>query len=475
MENYAAIILAAGKGTRMKSDLSKVLHEVAGATMLGHVLGALKELKVKSTVVVVGHGSADVRKKFAGSGVKFVEQKEQLGTGHAVKCGLDALKGFKGGLFVLSGDVPLITSSTLKGLKRLHERGVGRGGKGVALTFISAILSDPSGYGRVVRDDRNRVTGVVEQKDCTAAEGLIKEINTGLYLFDSDFLFKNIKKLKTENAQGEYYLPDLLSLAVAKGMAVRALTHTDTHEVMGVNNRVELSMVSAVMRMRILKELMLSGVTVIDPGATYVDFGVKVGKDSVIYPGVHLKGSTVIGRGVVIEECVKIVDSRIGDNTRVKSGTVVEESRIGKGVSLGPSAHLRPGNVLADEVRIGNFVELKKVKMGRGSKAGHLSYLGDAIIGRDVNIGAGAITCNYDGKNKFVTTISDNVFVGSDSQLIAPVKVGRNAYVGSGTTVTKDVPAGALVVARVEQKVKKGWVAKRGLLAGNGKRKKRGR
>ncbi len=465
----------------MKSELPKVLHKVAGTPMLGHVLGALKALKMKRTVVVVGHGSESVRAEFAGSGVEFVEQKEQLGTGHAVLSAMGALKGFKGSVLVLSGDVPLITASTLKGLLRLHNRGQGQGKKGAALSFISAILYDSTGYGRVVRDEQNSVTGIVEQKDCTPMERLINEINTGFYIFDSDFLQKSIKKLKTENAQGEYYLPDLISMAVKEGRGIRALTHIDVLEVMGVNNRVELSRASAVMRLRILKDLMLSGVTVIDPGATYVDATVKVGRDSVIYPGVHLEGSTVIGKECRIEEGVKITDSRIGDSTTVKSSSIVESSSVGKGATLGPFARLRPGNALGAEVRIGNFVELKKVRMGRGSKAGHLSYLGDAVIGSGVNVGAGTITCNYDGKNKFITTIADDAFIGSDSQLVAPVKVGKNAYVGSGTTVTKDVPAGALVVARVEQKIKEGWVAKKGLIIDTfkedkkDKKKKRGK
>jgi len=447
----------------MKSEVPKVLHEVAGTPMLGHVLGALKELKVKRTVVVVGHGSKSVREKFADSGVEFVEQTAQLGTGHAVMSAMGALKGFKGKVLVLSGDVPLITSATLKGLIRVHKKG--RGEREAALSFVSAILHDATGYGRVTRGANNAITSIVEQKDCTPVERLINEINTGLYLFDSEFLFKNIKKLKTANAQGEYYLPDLIGIAVAEGRPVRALTHMDVLEVMGVNNRVELARATAIMRIRILKELMLSGVTIIDPGVTYIDASVRVGKDTVISPGVHLEGSTVIGAGCVIEEGVKIVDSRIGDGSIVKSSSVVEASRVGSNARIGPFAHLRPGNSLSDDVRIGNFVELKKCKVGRGSKAGHLSYLGDAVIGKDVNIGAGTVTCNYDGKNKFVTTIADNVFVGSDSQLIAPVKVGKNAYVGSGTTVTKDVPAGALVVARVEQKIKKGWVAKKGRMA----------
>lgn len=452
----------------MKSEVPKVLHEVAGTPMLGHVLGALKELKVKRTVVVVGHGSESVREKFVDSGVEFVEQKVRLGTGHAVMSAMDALKGFKGKVLVLSGDVPLITSATLKGLIRVHKKG--RGEAEAAISFVSAILHDATGYGRVKRGAGNAITSIVEQKDCTPVERLINEINTGLYLFDSEFLFKNIKKLKSANAQGEYYLPDLIGIAVAEGRPVRALTHIDVLEVMGVNNRVELARATAIMRLRILKELMLSGVTMLDPGATYIDASVRVGKDAVIYPGVHLKGSTVIGPGCVIEEGVRIVDSQIGAGSVVKSSSVVEGSRVGKGACIGPFAHLRPGNSLSDGVRIGNFVELKKCKIDKGSKAGHLSYLGDAVIGKNVNIGAGTITCNYDGKNKFVTTIEDNVFVGSDSQLIAPIKVGKNAYVGSGTTVTKDVPAGALVVARVEQKIKKGWVAKQGRMVESSKK-----
>lgn len=468
MKNLAGIILAAGKGTRMKSVLPKVLHEVAGRPMLHYPVKVLRKLKARRSVVVVGYEAGLVKSAFSGEGVTFVEQARQLGTGHAVMCAAKVLVGFKGDVLILSGDVPLITPATVKALMRV----MGKGRDKAVISFVSAILEDPTGYGRVVRDKNNAVVGVVEHKDCKAGERSIREVNTGLYLMDSSFLLKNLKRLNKANAQGEYYLPDLIHLAVREGRRVSALTHLDPAEVMGVNNRVELARANSLMRRQILTSLMLSGVTVIDPDNTYIDEAVKVGKDSTVYPGVHLEGGTSIGPGCVIEEGVKITGSIIGAGSTVRSHTIIEGSRTGKGVVIGPLARLRPGNRLSDGVRIGDFVEAKNCVIGAGSKANHLAYLGDAVIGKGVNIGAGTITCNYDGIRKHKTLIGDGAFIGSDSQLIAPVRVGKNAYVGSGTTVTKDVPPGALVVTRSEEKLKKGWVERKGLLKKKGTEKK---
>jgi bifunctional UDP-N-acetylglucosamine pyrophosphorylase/glucosamine-1-phosphate N-acetyltransferase len=382
-----------------------------------------------------------------------------------------ALRGFTGDVLILSGDVPLITAATIKGLVRIHRRG---GAKRPVLSLITAVLEDPSGYGRVLRDSGGAVSGVVEHRDATTAERAVREINTGIYLIDSGFLRKNIKKLGAANAQGEYYLPDLVGMAVAEGRRVAALTCLDTDEVMGVNNRVELARASRLMRRRTNEALMLSGVTMTDPEATYIDSGVRVGADTVIGPGAHLKGRTVVGSGCVIEEGAVVRDSNVGDGTTIRSLSVIEESVVGSAVIAGPFARLRPGTIMKDESKAGNFVEIKNSVIGHGSKVSHLTYIGDTDMGEGVNVGAGTITCNYDGVKKHRTVIEDGAFIGSDSQLVAPVTVGRGAYVGSGTTVTKDVPPYSLVISRAEERVMEDWVLAKGL-AGNKARKKKGR
>ncbi|MBI5887958.1 MAG: bifunctional UDP-N-acetylglucosamine diphosphorylase/glucosamine-1-phosphate N-acetyltransferase GlmU [Deltaproteobacteria bacterium] len=455
MRNLAAIILAAGKGTRMKSAMPKVLHECAGLPMLSYPVKALKDAGVKKIIVVVGHSKDDVIERFRSEKITFVEQKEQLGTGHAVMCAMKALRGFKGGVLILSGDVPLITVETLKALKNLHCKG------SKILSLITAVPVNPAGYGRIVRDENNAVIGVVEDKDASSGQKKIREINTGIYLISSGFLFANIKKIGSANAQKEYYLPDLVRLAVKGGSNVKALTLLDPEEAMGINNRVELAKASAIMRLRIVNELMLSGVTFIHPETAYVENFVKIGPDAIIHPSVHLGGQTVIAQGCVIEQGAVIRNSHIGKNSVIKSSSVIDASVIGEGAAVGPFARIRPGTVLENHAHIGNFVEIKKSVIGKGTKANHLSYIGDAVVGANVNIGAGAITCNYDGFKKHVTIIEDDSFIGSDSQLVAPVRIGKGAYVGSGTTVTKDVPPGALVITRADEKIIKGWVKKR--------------
>ena len=464
MKNLSAIILAAGKGTRMKSSLPKVLHRVSGLPMLAYPVNVLKGLKAGNVVVVVGHGADEVRRAFGTTGVGFVLQKEQLGTGHAVMCAMKGLKSVRGDVLILSGDVPLLTAQTVKGLLKLHRAG---GKKRPALSLVTTIVDDPKGYGRVVRDEHGAVVRIVEEKDCSVLQKGINEVNAGVYLAEAGFLRSNIAKLGNRNAQGEYYLPDLVELAVGSGRKVKALTHLDANEVMGINNRVELAKANRLLRLRKAEDLMLSGVTIVDPETAYIDSTVKVGADTTIYPGVHITGDTVIGQGCVVEEGVRINGSVIGDSTTIKSHSIVEDSVLGKEVVVGPFARLRPGNSISEGVRIGNFVEVKKTSIGKGSKANHLSYLGDSVIGSGVNIGAGTITCNYDGFSKHTTVIEDGAFIGSDSQLVAPVTVGRGAYVGSGTTVTKDVPPGSLVITRTGEKVIAGWAAR--------KRKKKGK
>ena len=465
MKNLAAVVLAAGKGTRMKSEKPKVLHIVAGKPMLFFPVNLLKNSGAGKIVLVVGFGSEAVVEAFRDYGLSFVTQEEQLGTGHALMCALKELRDHTGDVLVLSGDVPLIREETVNALLELH----GKGKSKAAISIVTTVEQNPRGYGRIVRGAQGDIVRIVEEKDCSPLQRKINEVNTGIYLFSASFLNANIKKLGKENAQGEYYLPDLVHLAVEQGLRVDSITITDATEVMGVNNRVELARAGAHMRARINEALMVSGVTVIDPLSTYIDFGAAVGTDTVIYPGVRLSGTTVIGRKCVIEEGSIIISSKIGDGSTVKSYSVIEDSEVGKENAIGPFARLRPGTRLADKVRIGNFVEVKKSSLGKGSKANHLTYLGDSVIGEGVNIGAGTITCNYDGTKKSVTTIEDGAFIGSDSQLIAPVTVGKDAYVGSGTTVTKDVPPGALVITRAPEKVIPGWAGRK--LKGKGKEK----
>jgi len=456
MKNLAAVVLAAGKGTRMKSARPKVLHEIAGKPMLFYPVNLLKNSGAGKIVLVVGFGSESVVEAFNDSGLSFVTQEEQLGTGHAVMCALKELHGFTGDVLVLSGDVPLIKEETVKSLLELHRKGAR-----TALSIVTTIEENPKGYGRIVRDAEGEITRIVEEKDCSPLQRKIKEVNAGIYLFSSAFLNANIKKLGKENAQGEYYLPDLVHMAVEQGLKVGSISIPDPAEVMGVNNRVELAKAASHMRGRINEALMLSGVTIIDPGSTYIDYGVTVGQDTVIHPGCRLSGTTSIGSRCVVEEGSVIISSKVGDGTAVRSYSVIEESEVGKENSVGPFARLRPATQLADKVRIGNFVEVKKSSVGRGSKANHLTYLGDSVIGEGVNIGAGTITCNYDGTKKSVTRIEDGAFIGSDSQLVAPVTVGKDAYVASGTTVTRDVPAGSLVITRAAEKVIEGWAGRK--------------
>ncbi|OGP14391.1 MAG: UDP-N-acetylglucosamine diphosphorylase/glucosamine-1-phosphate N-acetyltransferase [Deltaproteobacteria bacterium GWA2_54_12] len=466
MKNLAAVVLAAGKGTRMKSEKPKVLHIVAGKPMLFFPVNLLKNSGAGKIVLVVGFGSEAVVEAFKDYGLSFVTQEEQLGTGHAVSCALKELRDFTGDVLVLSGDVPLIREETVKALLDLHRKGAKAK---AAISLVTTVVENPKGYGRIVRDADGEIIRIVEEKDCSPLQRKIQEVNTGIYLFSASFLHANIKKLGKENAQGEYYLPDLVHLAVGEGLRVDSISTLDATEVMGVNNRVELAIAGEHMRARINEALMVSGVTIIDPRATYVDFGVAVGVDTVIYPGVRLTGATVIGAKCVIEEGSVITSSKVGDGSAIKSYSVIEDSEVGKENAIGPFARLRPKTILADKVRIGNFVEVKKSSLGKGSKANHLTYLGDSVIGEGVNIGAGTITCNYDGTNKSVTTIEDGAFIGSDSQLIAPVTVGKGAYVGSGTTVTKNVPAGSLVITRAPEKVIEGWAGRK--FKGKGKEK----
>jgi len=456
MESVASVVLAAGKGTRMKSGLIKVLHPVAGVPMIAWPVAAAREAGSDPIVLVIGHQANAVQGVFRGAAdIRCAMQEEQLGTGHAVACALDTLTGFRGTVLILCGDTPLLRSETVKNMLAYHRDNQ------AAITVLTALMDDPYGYGRVVRDPEGLVTRIVEQKDADPEEQEIREINSGIYCMDSDFLFNNIKGIGNDNAQGEYYLTDLLAIAVRKGLTCLALPTADADEIMGVNDRVQLAEAGRILRRRINRDHMLNGVTIIDPDTTYIDQGVTICADTTIHPGCRIGGGSIIGCGCEIEANVSITGCRIGDDCHIKAASVLEDSELGEDVAVGPMAHLRPGTTLGSRVKIGNFVETKKIAMGEGSKASHLTYLGDAEIGSNVNIGCGTITCNYDGVNKHRTVIGDDVFIGSDVQLVAPVSVGRNSLVAAGTTVTVDVPPDSLAISRTPQVNKEGWRLKK--------------
>lgn len=457
MENQelAAVILAAGKGTRMKSAQPKVLHPVAGRPMVTFPVDNARRLGCRPTVLVVGHGAEAVQAALDGHAVSFAVQAEQLGTGHALLCAREALRDFSGTLLLLCGDVPLLRDATLEQLVAEHHR------NRAAVTVLTAELAAPFGYGRILRDG-DEVLGIVEEKDASEAQKAIREINTGIYAFEAPFVFEALTGVDCENAQREYYLTDVLAAARAAGRRVGAVVLEDADEAMGINDRVQLARASVVMRRRINERLMRDGVTLVDPEQTYIEPQVEIGPDTVVYPGVCLGGATRIGSGCLIEAQVTIRDCRLDDKVHVKPGSVLEGSEIGAETAIGPMAHLRPGTVLAGHNKIGNFVETKKAHIGPGSKASHLTYIGDAELGANVNIGCGTITCNYDGVKKHKTIIEDDVFVGSDTQFVAPVRIGRNSLVGAGSTITKDVPANALALSRSEQKIIPDWSLRHG-------------
>ena len=446
----AAVILAAGKGTRMRSEQPKVLHPVAGWPMVAYPARLAGQLGCRPTVLVVGHGAERVRETLADQEIRFALQAEQLGTGHALLCAQSALTGFAGTLLLLCGDVPLLRRETLAHLVARHQA------CGAAATVLTAELADPFGYGRVLRQGEE-VLGIVEQKDATVEQQAICEINTGIYAFEAPLVFALLEGLNCNNAQGEYYLTDVLAAVRAAGRKVAAVTLAEATEAMGINDRVQLAEASAIMRRRINEAHMRNGVTLMDPACTYIDPQVEIGPDTVLHAGVHLCGATRIGRDCTIEPHAVVRDCQIGDGVRIKAASVLEGSQVGEATDIGPMAHLRPGTVLAGHNKIGNFVETKKALIGLGTKASHLTYIGDAELGANVNVGCGTITCNYDGVNKHKTVIEDNVFVGSDTQFVAPVRIGRNSLVAAGTTVTKDVPADSLVLSRVPQKIIEGW------------------
>ncbi len=449
----AAVILAAGQGTRMKSDIPKVLHAVGGRPMLSQVVQIARALDAGPVVPVIGHGAELVRSTLHSEELTFVLQGQQLGTGHALQCAEAALAGFSGDLLLLCGDVPLLREATLRSLLAHHQK------TGASVTILTAEMADPTGYGRIIRGPSG-VELIVEEKDATDAQRQVREINTGIYLFQAPQVFTFLRRLDNRNAQGEYYLTDVVAAARQAGERVEALLVADAQETMGINDRVQLAEADCIMRRRINAAHQRAGVTLVDPASTYIGPEVAIGPDTLVHPGVHLRGRTTIGSACEIEPGVVVTDCTIGDRVHLKPGSVLSESTIGNACAVGPMAHLRPGTVLAGNNKIGNFVETKKAVIGEKSQASHLTYIGDATLGKNVNIGCGTITCNYDGVNKYQTTIEDDVFVGSDTQFIAPVTIGRGSLIGAGSTITRDVPPDALAIARSEQKNIEGWAEK---------------
>ncbi|SPE43708.1 Bifunctional protein GlmU (Includes: UDP-N-acetylglucosamine pyrophosphorylase; Glucosamine-1-phosphate N-acetyltransferase) [Candidatus Sulfotelmatobacter sp. SbA7] len=456
----AIAIMAAGKGTRLKSKHPKVLHEVGGKPILAHVIATAKQIvPAEDIFVIIGHEADRVREAVAGAGVNFVLQAEQRGTGHALMMAREALSGSGNRnrydqVIVLSGDAPLITAETVKKLGAFHTA------QKAAMTLLSADLDNPHGYGRVIRKGARggaEVQAIVEEKSATPRQKKIREINSGFYAFAAPALYEHIDRLSTANPHGEYYLTDMAAVLQRARKKVVAIKTEDAGEVLGTNTRAEMMVLDVRLRMAKCRALLEEGVTIFYPHTCVIDSDVEVGADTVIEPFVQLLGKTKIGSDCRIRSYSVIGNSILGDRVTVKPGTIMEDSRVGAGAVLGPYTHMRPGSDVGEGAHLGNFVETKKIKLGKGSKANHLSYLGDAEIGEGVNIGAGTITCNYDGANKHKTVIEDGAFIGSDSTLVAPVRIGRGAYVAAASCITEDVPEDALALGRARQSVKEGW------------------
>lgn len=447
----AAVVIAAGQGKRMHSQRAKVLHELGGRALIEHVLAALAPLRPDPLVVVVGH-QADRVRQLLGDKVTTVLQKEQLGTGHAVLQAKAALRGFDGDVLVLCGDVPLLRTETLAELVLAHRESDAKA------TVLSVRVEDPSGYGRIVRDRGEGRLGIVEDADADAEQRQIDEINTGTYCFDAAFLFRSLSQLGRENAQREYYLTDLVEVA-SKRSAASCLMLEDEDEAMGINTRADLARAESILQDRLIAHWLDSGVTFLDPATALLSAGTIIGAETVIGPYVRLDGATVIGEGCVLEGSSHLRDTRVGDGVLLRWGVVADGASIGNGAKVGPFAHLRPQADLGEQVHIGNFVEVKKSRIGARTKANHLTYIGDAEVGEDSNLGAGLITCNYDGFDKHRTVIGDRVQIGSDTQLVAPVRVGNDSYIAAGSTITKDVEPGSLAYNDKPQRERPGWVA----------------
>lgn len=453
MENLKAIVLAAGEGSRMKSKTPKVLHKILDKTMLDYVIDTARESGAEQVCVVVGHGAEEVQADAAGKGVSFALQKEQKGTGHAVMMAGGFIEDEKD-MLILYGDTPLITAESLSHLAKTHRA------EGNGVTVVSAVLDDPAGYGRILRDTAGGFRKIVEHKDASEEERRVKEINTGIYIFNGKALRGALQKLDNRNAQGEYYLTDCLESILRDGGKVGVVTAADADEFFGVNSRVQLAAAAKIMRDRTNRRHMENGVTMIDPENTYIGCGVTIGMDTVIWPGCVLEGDTVIGEGCEIGPHTRLTDMELGDGVKIQQSTALE-SEIGDGAVVGPYAYIRPGCRIGNRVKVGDFVEVKNSAVGDGTKIPHLSYVGDTDAGERINFGCGSIMVNYDGKKKHRTTIGDDVFIGCNANLVAPVTVEKGAYIAAGSTITRDVPEDVLAVARARQQVIAGWKEKR--------------
>jgi bifunctional UDP-N-acetylglucosamine pyrophosphorylase/glucosamine-1-phosphate N-acetyltransferase len=435
----------------MKSGLPKVLHKIGGKPLFLHVLDIAKLSQPRRVAIVIGHGAQAVRQAYTGCDVHWVTQEKQLGTGHATQTAREIFADFDGDLLILSGDVPLIQERTLRMMIARHRE------ENAALTLMTAVLDEPGGYGRILRDSNGRLRATVEEKDATEEQRRIQEVNAGSYVVQRKFLFEALEQVKNDNRQGEYYLPDIVGIGLGQGRKIATMQVEDSKEMMGINTREELARMEKTLRQRINKKWMDAGVTLKDPETVYIEDGVTIGRDTVIGPNTQLCGCTVIGERCQIDGSAYVRDSAIGNDVHLLFCVVLMSSQVEQGAIIGPFAHLRPGTSLAPNVHIGNFVETKAAKIGAGTKANHLTYLGDCTIGRDTNIGAGTITCNYDGFQKYRTQIGDRVQIGSDTTLVAPVTLGDDVYVATASTVRHDVPAGALVYNERQERVREGW------------------
>ena len=455
INEIGVILLAAGEGKRMKSGLPKVMHSLGGKPLFLHVLATARRLQPSRVTIIVGCGAEAVKQACRDGDITWATQQQQLGTGHAVLCAKDSFQEFPGDILILSGDVPLLSEGTLKAMIQSHRE------LNASLTLLTASLKEPRGYGRILRDADGQIAGIVEERDATDAEKHIEEVNAGSYVASAQFLFSALEKIKNDNEQREYYLPDIVSIGLNKGKRIATVRVNDPHEMMGINTREELALMEKRLQERINRKWMDNGVTLKDPSTTYIEEGAVIGRDTSIGPNTHLLGNTVIGERCRIDGSAYLTDAQVGDEVHLKFSVVLTSSQVAAGAIIGPFAHLRPGSSLGPNVHIGNFVETKEAKIGEGTKANHLTYLGDVTIGRDTNIGAGTIVCNYDGFHKYRTKIGDRVQVGSDSTLVAPISLGDDVYVATATTIRHDIPAGALAFNERQERVREGWTAQK--------------